>query len=153
MVGMTKTILLADDDAGVRAMLGQALVSEQYEVITAKTGREAAAKFVAHQPDLVLLDLNMPGKDGWEAFDLMSHTHPLVPVIVITAKPQQYAHAVKLGVDALMEKPLHLPLLLETIKDLIAESESDRMRRLTNPGFRTVFLETGGEVTSTGPGK
>jgi DNA-binding response OmpR family regulator len=135
-----KKILLADDDAAIRQMLGQVLISEQYEVVFAATGRAAAAKFIADLPDLVLLDLNMPNRDGWDAFDLMNRTHPLVPVIIITARPQQYEHAAKLGIDALMEKPLNLPLLLATIADLLAESETKHMQRLTDPGFKTTYL-------------
>jgi DNA-binding response OmpR family regulator len=138
--GNTKRILLADDDPGVREMLGRVLESEHYEVVQAKTGAETARKFAANPPDLVLLDLNMPEKDGWEAFGMICDKQPFVPVIVITARPHQYPHAVELGVDALMEKPLNLPLLLETIQNLLAESESERTRRLINPDFKTALL-------------
>jgi DNA-binding response OmpR family regulator len=137
---MKTKILLADDDAGVREMLGRVLESEHYDVMSAKRGSETAAKFIADVPDLVLLDLNMPDRDGWDVFDLMKQTHPFVPVIVITARPQQYEHAAKLGITALMEKPLNLPLLLATIADLLAESEAERVQRLTDPGFKTTYL-------------
>lgn len=135
-----KKILLADDDASIRQTLGQVLTAEHYEVLFAATGREAAAKFIACLPDLVLLDLNMPDRDGWDAFDLMYQTHPSVPVIIITAKSGQFRHAADLGVDALMEKPLDIPLLLETIRSYLAESETERVRRLTRPDFKTAFL-------------
>lgn len=138
----TKRILLADDDPGVREMLGRVLEAEHYQVTHARTGTETARKFASHPPDLVLLDLNMPEKDGWEAFGIMCQKHPLVPVIVITARPHQYSHAVELGVDALMEKPLNLPLLLETIENLLTETEAQRTRRLTNPDFNTAFLQS-----------
>ncbi len=121
-------------------MLGRVLESEHYQVMFATNGAETARKFAANPPDLVLLDLNMPEKDGWQAFGLMCEKHPFIPVIVITARPHQYAHAVELGVDALMEKPLNLPLLLETIHGLLAESEAERTRRLTDPQFNTAFL-------------
>src|ERR1017187_8433905 len=137
---MKTKILLADDDADVREMLGRVLESEHYEVVLAKTGRETATKFIADVPDFVLLDLNMPDRDGWDAFDLMEQTHPLVPVIVITARPQQYKHAAELAIDALMEKPLNLPVLLATIADSLAESETERVQRLTDPGFKTTYL-------------
>jgi DNA-binding response OmpR family regulator len=137
---MKAKILLADDDAGVREMLGRVLESEHYDAVLARTGRETAAKFIADVPDLVLLDLNMPDRDGWDVFDLMKQTHPFVPVIVITARSQQYEHAAKLGIAALMEKPLNLPLLLATIADLLAESEAERVQRLTDLGFKTVYL-------------
>jgi CheY-like chemotaxis protein len=135
-----KRILLADDDPGIREVLGRVLKSEDYAVETAKTGREAVTKFLSHPPDLVLLDLNMPDRDGWEAFRLMNVAHPILPVIVITARPNQYSQADDLGVDALMEKPLHLPLLLETIKNFLAETEAERMARLTKTDFKPMHL-------------
>ena len=139
---MKRKILLADDDASIRKMLGEVLVSEEYEVIFAATGREAGAKFIAELPDLVLLDLNMPDRDGWDAFELMASTHPLVPVIVITAMSRQYHRAADAGVDALMEKPLDIPLLLKTIRDYLEESEDERLRRLAEPHFKTILLES-----------
>jgi DNA-binding response OmpR family regulator len=147
---LTKRILLADDDPGVRETLGRVLESERYAVTFAKTGHEAAAKFVSDPPDLVLLDLNMPGKDGWAAFRLMNAAHPLLPVIVITARPHQYQQAVDLGVDAFMEKPLNLPVLLDAIRDLLTESEAERTRRLTNPGFETAFLNHTDQASGNG---
>lgn len=135
-----KQILLADDDAAIRETLGEVLVSEQYELIYAATGREAAAKFATYQPDLVLLDLNMPDGDGWSAFDLICNAHPVTPVIIITAISRQYPRAAELGVDALMEKPLDIPLLLKTIRNYLAESEAERVHRLTRPDFKTALL-------------
>lgn len=137
---VARKILLADDDAGVRELLGRVLEGEDYQVILAKDGIEAAAKFIRREPDMVLLDLNMPERDGWLAFRFMEAARPMLPVIVITARPNQYAHARDLGVDALMEKPLNLPVLLETIKQLLAETEAERTRRLTHPQFQTAFL-------------
>ena len=136
-------------DTAVRQMLRRVLESEHYQVVTAGTGRETAVKFLTNLPDLVLLDLNMPDQDGREAFDLMTDRRPFVPVIVITATPQQYQSAVDYGIDALMEKPLNLPLLLATITDLLAESEPDRVRRLSNRDFKTVFLNNNNEVASS----
>jgi DNA-binding response OmpR family regulator len=137
---VTKRILLADDDPGIRELLGRVLESEHYGVTFAKTGREAAAKFVSDPPDLVLLDLNMPDKDGWAAFRLMDAAHTLIPIIVITARPNQHPQAVQLGVDAFMEKPLNLPVLLEVIQKLLAETDAERTRRLTDPDFKTASL-------------
>jgi two-component system nitrogen regulation response regulator GlnG len=135
-----KKILLADDDVSVRQTLGEVLRSEQYDVVMAASGREAAAKFIADVPDLVLLDLGMPDRDGWDAFDLMVRTHPSVPVIMITALSGQYRRAAELGVDALMEKPLDLPLLLETAHKYLAESDLRHARRTVRPDFKTVLL-------------
>ncbi len=137
---MKKTILLADDDAAIRTMVGRILKEENYEVCFAKTGREAASKFLEGLPDLILLDLNMPDKDGWEAWHLIQTLDPLVPVIVITARPHQYEEAVRQRVDALMEKPLDLPLLLQTIKTLLAESNQARLDHASAPNVKTTQL-------------
>ena len=145
---MKKKILLADDDSSVRSTLQRVLESENYMVVTAATGRETGARFIEELPDLVLLDLTMPDRNGWEVFELINSTHPLVPVIIITARPHQYAHAADLGVDAIMEKPLELPCLLQTIARFLAESEDERVHRLTRPDFRTVQLTSSGEGSS-----
>lgn len=137
---MKKKILLADDDSSVRNTLRRVLESENYDVVTSGTGRETGARFIEELPDLVLLDLNMPDRDGWDVFELINSTHPLVPVIIITAKPHQYNHAADLGVDAIMEKPLDLPCLLNTIAKFLSESEDERLHRLTRPDFHTVLL-------------
>jgi DNA-binding response OmpR family regulator len=111
-----KKILLADDDESVSQMLGQVLELEHYQVLRCRSGRQTAAMFIAESPELVLLDLNMPDRSGWEVFDLIHRTHPSVPVIIITALSQQQERATNLGI-VLMEKPLDIPLLLEMIRD------------------------------------
>ncbi len=128
-------------------MVARVLETAGYNVTHASSGPEAIAKFRAARPDLVLLDLRMPVMDGWEVFDEISGCDPLVPVIVITAWSNQYEEAVRRGIDALMEKPLDLPLLLETIKQLLAESEEARARRLTARSFTTALLTTASRDT------
>ena len=134
---MTKRILLADDDASVRETLGRVLELEHYEVVLAGSGREAVAKFRADPPDVVLLDLNMPDQNGWQAFDAMGCMTPRVPVVIITAASHQAKRAAQLGAAALMEKPLHLPRLLQMLSDLLVEpvepAEAGRARTLGNP--------------------
>lgn len=139
---MKAKILLVDDDEGVLAALSAALGSEGYGVVVAKNGREAIEQFREGQVELVLLDLNMPVKGGWEAFERLSSLHPLLPVIVITARPDQYPAAVAAGVAALMEKPLDLPLLLQTIAELLAEPVDQRLARLSGKLPRTRYLRT-----------
>jgi DNA-binding response OmpR family regulator len=147
---MRKIILLADDDASIRRLVGRILEMENYEVWSAKTGREAASKFLDGPPDLVLLDLNMPDKDGWEAWHLMSSLHPMVPVVIITARPHQHERAMRMRIDALMEKPLDLFLLLQTVKELLAEPDKQRLARVSSPNFRTALLGTSGGSQQTG---
>jgi CheY-like chemotaxis protein len=122
-------ILLADDDDEVLAALGSVLISEGYEVIFAKNGREAIEHFREGHIDVALLDLCMPVKGGWEAFECLTTIYPLLQVIVITARPDQYPLALAAGVAALMEKPLDLPLLLQTIDELLVEPMEKRLSR------------------------
>jgi DNA-binding NtrC family response regulator len=129
---MTKRILLADDDASIREALGRVLELEHYDVVLAGGGREAVAKLRADLPDLVLLDLDMPDQNGWQTFDMMRHVAPQVPVLIITAVPHQAKRAAQLGAAALMEKPLHLPRLVQILSDLLAESVETRRVRTTD---------------------
>ena len=123
-------ILLVDDDAGVRGSLHDVLVEEGYEVIPANDGQQALELIATSSIDLVLLDLNMPRKNGWDTFERISADHPLVPVIVITARPHQLFTAVSAGVGALLEKPLDISVLLQTIARLLAEPVEIRLARL-----------------------
>ena len=135
-----KRILLADDDEGVRTSLSQVLAIDGYEVLPAANGRQAVAWLRSELPDLALLDIHMPGLDGWRTLERIERRRPFLPLIVITARPHQYARAVGSGVDALMEKPLHLPLLLEAIGELLAEPLPQRLARLTRSDFATRHL-------------
>lgn len=121
---MSNSILLADDDPALRQLLGSALQAEGYDVLSAGTAREATQIFLHHTPDLVLLDLSLPGKDGWEVLQFMQQLRPWMPVIVITGRPGQFARASRLGAAALMEKPLDLPLMFGAIGRML-----DRCRR------------------------
>lgn len=144
-------ILIADDDPIVRGSLAAVLESENYLVSEARNGIEAVGQAIKHLPGLVLLDINMPHWDGWTAFSQLERVTPLLPVIVITARPNQYEKAVQLGVDAFMEKPLNFPLLLRAIRRLTREEGSLRMRRITNPAFVTELLVENGYGQAPSP--
>jgi two-component system response regulator ResD len=142
-------VMICDDEASVRESLVRVLWTEDYEVVPARDGRDAVSKFLAAPCDLVLMDLNMPQVDGWEALEWITKVHPMIPVILITARPNQYQRAVGLGIDALMEKPLDFPLLLKTIAELLSEPETDRVARLTNRNFTTTFLSGHGHADAS----
>ncbi len=135
-----KRILVADDDPVVRGSLAAVLESEGYVVDEARDGIETVTRALERQPDLVLLDLNMPHWDGWEALSELDRVTSLLPVIVITARPNQYEQAVGLGVDAFMEKPLSFPVLLRAIKRLVSEDRNQHLSRISNAGFVTELL-------------
>ena len=133
-------ILLVDDEPVVRKMLSQVLKEDGYNVRPVANGIEAI-KFANREDfDLVLLDLNMPGLDGWDTFEQLTSKNPLLPVIVITARPNQWFTALAAGIGALMEKPLNLEKLTSMIRDLLDEPEDVRIARMTGhpTGFHYV---------------
>ena len=123
-------ILLVDDEPAIRYMLTRLLTGEGYSVVPASSGDEAIEFASQEQFDLLLLDLNMPGLDGWETFEKLSTKNPLLPVIVITARPNQRFTALAAGIGALMEKPLDLQKLFTTIRDLLDETDGVRIARM-----------------------
>ena len=123
-------ILLVDDDPAIRRILLRLLTEEGYNVIPAADGLKALDLAAVTRFDVVLLDLNMPGKSGWDTFEHLTAKDPLLPIIVITAKPNQLFPALASGVGALLEKPLDFVRLLQTIHELIKEPAEMRLARL-----------------------
>lgn len=123
-------ILLIDDDPAIRQLLNRLLTEEGYIVVSAANGFEAIEMTNNTQFDLVLLDLNMPLLDGWDTFQEISKKNPLMPFIVITARPNQLFPAVASGTGALMEKPLDLPKLFNTIRALLSEPAKVHLARM-----------------------
>ena len=110
-----------DDERSIRASLSKILGAENYEVVLAENGHEAIEKHGAQRIDLLILDLNMPVKNGWDTLDWLVKIDPVLPVVIITGRSNQRALAEAAGADALMEKPLDVPLLLQTIRELMDE--------------------------------
>jgi DNA-binding response OmpR family regulator len=126
-----------DDDPTVRDSLNNVLVSEGYVVIPAGNGQQALELAGRVPVDLVLLDLNMPVRNGWDTFEHLTREHPLIPIIIATARPNQLFMAINAGVGALLEKPMDIPVLLRTMEKLLAESAEQRLARLA--GKETEF--------------
>jgi DNA-binding response OmpR family regulator len=117
---MAKRILLVDDERSIRESLSKILRAENYEVVLAETSQEAIEKHGAERIDLLILDLT-PVKN-WASLEWLVAIHPLAPVVIITGRSNQGALAQTAGADALMEKPLDVPLLLQTIRQLMDKS-------------------------------
>ena len=80
-----KKILLVDDEEGIQMLYREELEEEGYEVISAYTGEEGIQKFQEESPDLVILDIQMPGMNGIETLRQMKMVNPKLPVILSTA--------------------------------------------------------------------
>jgi len=128
--GTKKKVLIVDDDVAVRAAIGQVLTAAGYDVLQAGDGMQALAQFDPKQFDLLLLDLGLPNKSGWDTFEEFTSKNPTLPIIVITGQTRQSEMAMAAGVGALMEKPMDALTLLQTMEELLNESEETRLRRL-----------------------
>ena len=130
-------VLLVDDDRSVLDALGTLIESEGFEVVRAADGHEAVENFRQQPIDIVLLDLNMPVKGGWDTLERLTTINPLLPIIVITARPDAYSVAMAAGVAPLMQKPLDIPSLLEAMRELLAEPTTERLSRIAGRGSQT----------------
>jgi DNA-binding response OmpR family regulator len=127
---MKKCVMIVDDDESIRKSVTRVLQEADYDVLCAGDGREAIDQFASHAVDLLILDLNLPIRKGWDVFEEMTHMDPFVPVIIITGLSNQFAIARAAGAGALLEKPVDPLVLLKTIRDLSGEPNSQRLRRL-----------------------
>lgn len=143
-----KTILLVDDDPSVREMIGRVLTGEGYLVLSAANGAEALGIAEVNHIDLVLLDLAMPVKGGWDTFEQLTARDPLLAIIIITARPNQLFTALGAGVGALLEKPLDFPKLLKTVSLLLTESMERRLARIAGQNAEFHYLPSTGKEVS-----
>ncbi len=113
-------ILLIDDDSDIREVVGESLEFAGHEVSTARDGCEGLARARSFRPDLILLDLMMPGMSGWEfrAAQLCDAELATIPVVVVTA----LGHDPDIKVSAVLAKPFRLDDLLAHVRRFTAEA-------------------------------
>jgi len=117
-----KHILLIDDDPDLALGLSVRLRAHGYDVSAAPDAITGFAKVRNDEPDLVLLDLGLPGGDGLVVLErIRSNTNTqLTPVVVLTARDLTYqAEAKKLGAQAYLQKPVDNDVLLETVAQFV----------------------------------
>jgi DNA-binding response OmpR family regulator len=103
-----ETVLIVEDDPPLRLAMTKALRAAGYEVRTAKTGDEGLASALADPPDVVLLDVMMPGKNGYEVLAELRKSDPELPIVMITAKGEEgdKVRGLELGADEYVVKPI-----------------------------------------------
>jgi CheY-like chemotaxis protein len=119
---MRKRILLADDDRSIRESFGKLLSQRGYEVLLAGNGEEALAQLQSERIDLLLLDLQMPGMDGWDVLQRLGAPFCSLPVILVTGLADQLDSKKIPGLSALLEKPVEGELLLETVASALHDA-------------------------------
>ena len=116
-----QSVLVTDDDEDLRYLCQLHLELGGFNVAQAANGEEAIEVARAERPDLILLDLMMPVKDGWECLSDLKADPKLqeIPVFIITGKNQQEdaERASALGAEAFISKPFQGSALVERIRD------------------------------------
>ena len=117
---MSSKLLIVDDDANICDMLKLYFENEGYDVKTANDGMEGLSYFKAYEPDLVLLDIMMPKKDGWQVCREIREISAK-PVIMITAKGEVFDKVLglELGADDFIVKPFDMKELSARIKAVL----------------------------------
>src|SRR5437660_1681677 len=118
----SKQILIVDDEPNVRLVFRTALEAAGYRPSTAKDGEEALMWLQGSRPDLVLLDLQMPGIGGKDVLEAIRYSGDDVPVVIVTARGSvpDAVRAMKLGAVDFLEKPLAPATLRRMVADVIA---------------------------------
>ena len=118
---MARTILIVDDEESILQSLDGILSDEGFEVISAQSSAEAMEKIEEEIPDLVLLDIWMPGKDGIETLADMKETYPNIQVVMMSGHGtiETAVKATKMGAYDFIEKPLSLEKLLLSVNNAL----------------------------------
>lgn len=111
-------ILIAEDDANLRRGLAELLQLEGFETMMADCGLTAMSAFTERQPDFCILDVSMPGFDGFEVCKKIRERNPLVPILFLTARNEEIDRVLGLGLggDDYMGKPFGAQELIARIR-------------------------------------
>jgi len=117
-----KKILIADDSPSDRQYLLEKLSKHGYQCVMAESGTDAVAKSKTERPDLILMDVIMPGTNGYEATRTITRDEATrnIPVIICTAKDQETDRlwGLRQGARDYVIKPIDVPALLQKISEL-----------------------------------
>lgn len=139
-----ETLLLVDDDTTLLRFLTEYLEREGYSVRTAERGQAALREFYEARPDIVVLDVMMPGMDGWEVCARLRELAD-TPVILLTAKTSEAdkLRGFRLGVDDYITKPFSLAELGARLRAVLARTAGRR-------SGQTSVLQVGGLAVDLG---
>lgn len=124
-------ILVVDDDKAATALFQQALMMNQYEVITLNESSQVLETATQERPDLIILDLMMPEPDGFKVCRML-RADPLLrrmPIIIVTALNDMDSRLVAIGAGAndYLVKPFHLDTLFNSVENLLKKSQTGRL--------------------------
>jgi CheY-like chemotaxis protein len=116
---LTGPVLVVDDDYAILISIRDILELEGYPVVTATNGTEALRRIEEERPALVLLDMRMPGLNGWDVARTLRERGIVVPILVMTAAQDARRWAEQIGADGYLAKPFDLDELLAAVERLL----------------------------------
>ncbi|MFV9511272.1 response regulator transcription factor [Tepidibacillus sp. LV47] len=124
---MKKKILVADDETKIRDMVSSYLINEGYETIEASNGYEVIDQLKQNSIDLILLDIMMPGLDGYQILREVRQQNKKIPIIFLTAKSDEVDKllGLEIGADDYITKPFSLRELLARMKAVLRRTSPD----------------------------
>jgi len=127
---MNEQLLLVEDDDAIADVLGQHLSSAGYSVQREFNGAHAMRRIHQKRWDMVLLDLTLPGADGWDVCSYLRRQHPDVPVIMISARSTEAhrVHGLELGADDYLAKPFSMLELVARVRALFRRAEQAKTK-------------------------
>ncbi len=124
VMSATQKILVVDDDEHILRSLSQYLELEDFDVVSASSGPEALQLFEQEKPDLLVLDVMMPGMDGFQVLESLRQNPETahVPVLMLTARDQHndILKGYQMGATSYLVKPFNLDELVEAIREVFA---------------------------------
>ena len=111
-----KKVLIVDDDQNILEVIKFILTSNGFEVRTHSTGLDVYEVVLDYQPDLILLDIRLPGKPGTEICKELKELQCNIPIILFSAHTQPANFLDMFGADAFMKKPFDVKDLVNTVK-------------------------------------
>ncbi|MDD5041573.1 MAG: response regulator transcription factor [Candidatus Peribacteraceae bacterium] len=126
-------ILLIEDQEKLAENIRQFLQLEHYAVTVAHDGKEGFEKAMTQEVDLLILDVNLPGMDGYLICSMLRQQKKDMPILMLTArtKQQEIIHGLDLGADDYLGKPFDLDELLARVRALLRRKTPEKQPRLT----------------------
>jgi DNA-binding response OmpR family regulator len=113
----SKRVLLVEDEATLRTIIARNLVARGHRVVEAESARQALARLNEDEPDLLLLDINLPDRSGWDVLREMRRQGKNIPVVIVSAVRVSAARLEEFRPLAFLPKPFPLEALLRVVED------------------------------------
>ncbi len=141
-------ILVAEDDVDLNKFVSLSLINAGYEVLSCFNGEEAIEKIETESVDLLLTDIMMPQKNGFEVAEAVRETDKSMPIIFMSAKEDKYSKMLgyNVGIDEYVTKPFDMDVLLMKLKAILRRAKIEAEKEITVGNFTMNKEERSAEI-------